>query len=75
MISNLISINVLQGGLIVNLTLNVENERCLVYSQLLLQELKDNQLHYGHEDRLGATMFILTQMSSSMNVSSNLWKR
>ena len=74
MISNLISINVLQGGL-VNLTLNVENERCLLYSQLLLQELKNNQSHYGNDDRLNATMFILTQMRSSMNVSFNLRNR
>ncbi|XP_063689549.1 uncharacterized protein LOC134822422 isoform X2 [Bolinopsis microptera] len=71
------SINVLQGQL-VNLTLNVDtakNELCLVSSQLLLQELENNQIYYEHDDRLNAALIILTQMSSSMNVSSDFRKR
>ena len=62
----------LQGQLV---NLNVENESCLVSSQLLLQELEDNQSYYETGDRLNSVLIILTQMSESTNVSSDFRKR
>ncbi|XP_063688913.1 uncharacterized protein LOC134822014 [Bolinopsis microptera] len=76
-ISNLTldSINVLEGELVVvNWTLK-QHTRCLVYSQLLLQQFKDNQSYFEHDDRLHGVMIILTQMSSSTNVSIELRKK
>ena len=65
-------VNVLEGQL---LDLKLDDERCLVSSQLMLQELEEKQSDFTHADRLDAALIILSKMSRSQNVSSTFRSR